>query len=213
MIKAIIFDFDGVIVESVEIKTTAFAKLFKSEDEDIVKKIIEYHLKNTGVSRFEKFRYIYKEILRKELKDRVFRKLCQRFSELVVDEVVNASYVKGAMEFLKLYSQQYKCFVISATPQDELERILKRRGINHYFIAIFGAPEKKDNTTKKIIDTYNLLPKEVIYIGDALSDYKAANLNSVNFIARINSNHNIFKEINCLKTKDLTALKSLIETL
>ncbi len=29
MIKAIIFDFDGVIVESVDIKTKAFARLFE----------------------------------------------------------------------------------------------------------------------------------------------------------------------------------------
>jgi beta-phosphoglucomutase-like phosphatase (HAD superfamily) len=63
LIKAIIFDFDGVIVESVDIKTKAFAKLFESESQDVVEEIVSYHLQHTGVSRFEKFQYIFEQIM------------------------------------------------------------------------------------------------------------------------------------------------------
>ena len=59
MLKAILFDFDGVLVESVDIKTKAFAKLFENEGPEIVNKVVEYHLANGGVSRFKKFDYIY----------------------------------------------------------------------------------------------------------------------------------------------------------
>ena len=52
MIKIIFFDFDGVIVESVDIKTKAFAMLFEHEGRDIANRVIDYHLKNSGVSRF-----------------------------------------------------------------------------------------------------------------------------------------------------------------
>jgi beta-phosphoglucomutase-like phosphatase (HAD superfamily) len=88
LIKAIIFDFDGVIVESVDIKTKSFKKLFEPYGKEIVKKVIEHHLKNTGVSRFEKFNYIYKNILNRKLTKDKFDSLCKKFSDLVVDEVV-----------------------------------------------------------------------------------------------------------------------------
>ena len=61
MIKAIIFDFDGVLVESAEIKTEAFRQLFSSFP-DKVHEIVEYHKRNMGISRYVKFRYFYENI-------------------------------------------------------------------------------------------------------------------------------------------------------
>ena len=55
MIKAIIFDFDGVIAESVNVKTEAFASLYEPYGKDVVNKVEQHHLANGGVSRFEKF--------------------------------------------------------------------------------------------------------------------------------------------------------------
>ncbi|MDD5437468.1 MAG: HAD hydrolase-like protein, partial [Candidatus Omnitrophica bacterium] len=84
MLRAIIFDFDGVLVESVDLKTGAFAKLFAAEGEDVVRKVVEYHLGNTGVSRFDKFRYIYKNILNRELSEEKFADLGRDFADLVM---------------------------------------------------------------------------------------------------------------------------------
>ena len=76
-LKAIFFDFDGVLVESVDIKTRAFSKLFEREGEDVVKKVIDYHIDNGGVSRYEKFRYIYLITIEdsKQWKPSVFKQL------------------------------------------------------------------------------------------------------------------------------------------
>ena len=63
--KAIIFDFDGVIAESVDVKTEAFKELFKAYP-DKVKAIADFHIDNGGMSRFDKFRHIYKNILKKK---------------------------------------------------------------------------------------------------------------------------------------------------
>jgi phosphoglycolate phosphatase-like HAD superfamily hydrolase len=54
------------------------------------------------------------------------------------------------------------------------------------------------------------LNKEIVYIGDSLSDYKAAMDNSINFIARINNNENIFKDIECVKINNLANLENVI---
>ena len=212
MIKAIIFDFDGVIVESVDIKTKAFAKLFENQGKDIVKRVVDYHINNTGVSRYEKFKYIYKNILRTTLSNEKFQKLCKEFADLVITEVVNASYVKGANEFLEQHAKNYMCFVCSATPQDEMRKIIKQRGIDSFFKAIYGAPMEKKDIVGDIITKENINPKNVVYIGDALSDYKASYNNSVTFIARITDNNKkLFAKIDCLKINDLTTLFNIIK--
>jgi len=67
MIRAIAFDFDGVLVESVDVKNRAYARLFEKEGAELVRSILTYHLKNGGVSRFVKFQTIYREILERPL--------------------------------------------------------------------------------------------------------------------------------------------------
>ena len=66
MIKGIIFDFDGVIVESVNIKTIAFKKIYKKYGNEIVNKVVDHHLSNGGMSRFEKFNYYHKNFSSKQ---------------------------------------------------------------------------------------------------------------------------------------------------
>lgn len=213
MIKAVVFDFDGVLVESVDIKTNAFARLFEGEGREIVKRVVDYHVRNTGVSRFEKFRYFYSVILKRDLTDEKFAELCDRFSELVVEEVVNAPYVKGAKEFLDAYDGAYRCCVASATPQKEIEEIIEKRGMNRYFDGVYGAPKKKSDAVKDIMARGRLSADEIVFIGDAMSDYEAASANGAYFIARIDGGGSVLAGIDCLKVKDLTGVKEILNRL
>ncbi len=83
MLRAIAFDFDGVLAESVDTKTQAYASLFNNESDEAVRNIVEYHLKHGGVSRFEKFKTFYREILQRPLSEERFQELCDQFSILV----------------------------------------------------------------------------------------------------------------------------------
>ncbi|MCG6551104.1 MAG: HAD hydrolase-like protein [Candidatus Magnetominusculus sp. LBB02] len=214
MINTIIFDFDGVLVESVDIKTRAFARVFEQEGKDVMDSVVEFHLNNTGVSRFDKFRYIYKTILKRPLTDAQFNELCRHFAALVVDEVAEAPYVKGAKEFLDNFAAQtYTCFVSTATPQDEIEQIIRRRNMETYFKAVHGAPKKKAEIVKEILATYSISYENAVYVGDAMSDYNAAAVNQVPFIARASADNKIFNDVNCIKITDLTELCDAIERL
>jgi HAD superfamily hydrolase (TIGR01549 family) len=213
MIQAIFFDFDGVIVESADIKTNAFAELFEREGKDAEEKVVEYHLKNAGVSRYDKFKYIYKEILNRSLGNDEFQRLCGKFAGLVMEAVVLAPYVKGAKEFIESFASKYLFFIVTATPQEEIDVIIRRRAINHFFKAIYGAPTKKSDAVKYTLSKLQIKSNNTVYVGDAMSDYRAAKDNSVNFVARINNNESVFKDINCVKIKDLTGLASVIEKL
>jgi phosphoglycolate phosphatase-like HAD superfamily hydrolase len=184
MIKAIIFDFDGVLVESVDIKTEAFRKLFSFSPSHL-DEIVRYHINNTGISRFEKFRHIYANILHEDLPDNKFHELSDRFSSLVIDAVVKAPCVPGAGGFLKRFFTTIPLFVISATPEDELREIIQKRQMGQFFRAISGSPAKKADNISALIRKGAIDPDKIIYVGDAVNDLNAAWQVGVRFIGRI----------------------------
>ncbi len=65
-IKGLIFDFDGVILDSVKIKEKAFKKIVNKYGLTVSEKFMKYHNKNLGISRELKFEYFYKNIIKKK---------------------------------------------------------------------------------------------------------------------------------------------------
>jgi HAD superfamily hydrolase (TIGR01549 family) len=192
-IDAIFFDFDGVILESVDIKGWAFGKLFENYPKH-VDEIVAFHFANGGMSRFNKFRYIYKNILKKSLSDDEFNALCIKFSDLTFKRVLKCEFVPGALEFIEKYYKKTKFYIISGTPQDEIEHIVEARGLSKYFHGVYGSPTDKAFWGNKIIMQEKLNCETTIFIGDAMSDYKAAKENGLIFVARINDdNKEIFE--------------------
>ena len=184
MIKAIAFDFDGVLAESVEVKTKAYAKIFEHENEDVIQKIVAYHIKHAGVSRFEKFKTISRDILKRPLSNNTFQSLCTRFSKLVVDEVVASPGVEGAWKFLENNKKLYSFFVVSGTPDEELKEIIRRRGMEKFFDEILGSPKTKDILLNQLMQKYELKPAEMVFVGDAETDWIGARKTGVRFIWR-----------------------------
>ena len=184
MIRGIAFDFDGVLVESVDVKTKAYARLFEEYGEGVVSRVVDYHLTNGGVSRFVKFRVIYSEILNKPLSEKKFQSLCDEFSNIVVDEVVAAPWVEGAREFLENNKNRYLFFIVSGTPQDELESIIRRREMDQYFCEVLVSPKNKETLLKGALSRLKLFPEETVFVGDAETDWNAAKDLGVTFLWR-----------------------------
>ena len=193
-VQAILFDFDGVILDSVDVKGWAFGKLFDDYSE-YVDEIVTFHHDNGGMSRYEKFRYIYKNILKKPLPEKEFKQLCNDFSKLVYHRVLECDFVPGAIEFLRKYYKKIPLFIISATPQEEIVNIVNAKGLSKYFKGVFGSPTPKGVWVKKIINEQNLDPIKAIFVGDAMSDYNAAKEGDIYFVGMFgNSKNDIFKD-------------------
>src|SRR5947208_3539082 len=110
---AILFDFDGIILESIHIKTEAFRELFKgygSRVEDIVR----YHQQHGGVNRFEKFRHIYRHTLRLPLPDNENKRLGRRFTRIIFKKMLACRYVPGARGLLQSLKGRIPLYVVSA---------------------------------------------------------------------------------------------------
>ncbi len=185
MLKVILFDFDGVLVESVDIKTTAFAALFQDEGEEDRASILDYHKKHGGISRRNKIIYFYKNILNRALTDEKLKELEQRFSKYVKDKVVQAPFVKGAHEFLRDNHNKYDFYVVSGTPQQELKEIVERKNLNSYFQGVYGSPCTKAEIIESLLSEKKYSKDEVIFIGDSVDDLEGALKCDVRFVARI----------------------------
>ena len=185
MIKAIIFDFDGVIVESVNIKLDAFAYMYRAHGNDVVDKVVTHHLANGGMSRFDKFRLYHKEYLGQDLAGNELSQLADEFSHLVVDKVVAAPYVRGAFELLSKYHNIYDFYVSTGTPEAEIVRILEAKQLIGFFRGVYGSPEKKSEHASRILRNGHYRRNEVVFVGNSLSDRDAARENNIPFIVRL----------------------------
>src|ERR1700687_1459174 len=207
--KALLFDCDGVLAESVDIKTEAFRELFHTHPAHI-DQIIDYHRTNMGTSRFDKFDYIFDKILKHPLRRDERNRLGLRFANIVFRKVVSCPPVKGALPFLRKYFRKRPLFVLSATPQRELERILRRRGMAHYFKGIFGFPISKSEGIRIIKRLYGFRSQDLVFVGDSGADWKAARSERILFIGRrAPRNHSVFPK-SIPQVKDLTQLEKRI---
>jgi len=183
MQKILVFDFDGVILESADIKTRAFRELF-SMYPDKVNAIVAYHETHAGISRFQKFRHIYRQFLDKPLGFEEEQELGERFASLVVQEVMRCPYVPGALEFLSVFSKAHLLFVASGTPEDELRQLVAARGLASFFREVYGSPAGKPAILERILGMTGIRPASLLFVGDGRSDYEAARATGVGFIGR-----------------------------
>ena len=176
------FDFDGVLVDSVGIKTAAFRQLFEHFGEDVLAKVLEHHRLNGGISRIDKIQYSHTHFVGTPLSDAELQEWGRRYSQRVVDQVVDAPWIAGAEEFLVRMQGRCPIFVISGTPEDELKRVIYARHMEGYFTEILGSPIRKPAHIRHLLKAYRLEPESCVFIGDALTDYHAAKETGLHFV-------------------------------
>lgn len=181
--QAVFWDFDGVVLDSVHVKTKAFARMFAKYGPEIEQMVVEYHLAHGGISRYEKFKYYYSELLKKSVTDKELTMLGAEFSHLVLDEVLAAPFIPGALEALQFLSREkIPCYVVSGTPEEEVRHIVAVRKLSSYFVDICGAPRKKHAILSEILHQNVLDPIKCLFLGDAMTDYEAAKIAGTKFL-------------------------------
>ena len=205
--KVLIFDFDGVILDSVNIKTEAFRELFKKQNKSILNKILKYHLKNGGVSREKKFEFFYKFFLKQKLSIKQKKKLSKEFNKIVFKKILKCKFIKGAYKFLS-ENKSYKLFISSGTPEKELRLICKKRKLSKFFLNIYGSPKTKVNHIKSIKRKFRKTDF-IVFIGDSKNDLDASLKTKIKFIQIGNNIKRKIKLKN--KLKNLMKLSTVLE--
>ena len=182
MIQSIIFDFDGVVLDSEKIKDNGFRELFKGFPQEAVDCLIAYHKDNGGLSRFVKIRYMFETILRQEISDDIVMRYAAEFSEMMLRELCNPIYlIPETLDFIKTYYKQTPMHVASGTEQNELRTLVKELGLSDYFGMVMGSPADKAGNIAEIVSECRYSPESVIMIGDSKNDHSAAKSNGLIF--------------------------------
>ena len=120
MYRGIIFDFDGVIAESIKLKSDAFAELYSSFGNNIVQKVVEHHEANGGMSRYEKIKYYHESFLQQVISNKEISELANKFSDIVIDKVITAPDVPGVFEYINEGRDYEKNYLNKKLIQDVL---------------------------------------------------------------------------------------------
>jgi len=182
MIKNIIFDFDGVILDSVPTKTEGFKKLFQDFPNEKVDKLIEYHLQNGGMSRYKKIKYFFSELMNHNISEDKVLYYANKYSEITKGELINLKYIiEDTVNFIKQNHKKYNMHIASGADEKDLKYICDKLVIAHYFKTIHGSPTEKEQILKNILDHNAYKTDETIFIGDSINDFEAATANNIKF--------------------------------
>ena len=187
-LTTILWDFDGVILDSMDVRNWGFREIFKSFDSVKVELLLDYHKKNGGLSRYVKIRYFFEEILKKQISSTDVLKYAENFSELMKRELTNPkNLILDSVHFIKAYKRKYNFHIVSGSDQNELRFLCDELNISNYFKSIHGSPTPKKELVKSVLSKYNYRTEVTCLIGDSINDYEAARDNDVYFLAYNNA--------------------------
>jgi HAD superfamily hydrolase (TIGR01549 family) len=180
--EIIFWDFDGVIKDSVKVKSEAFEELFSSYGQNFLKRVKKHHEVNGGLSRMEKIP-IYLSWTNETVSNKNIQKYCNKFSKLVKQSVIDSEWIPGFLEFIAHHHSK-KNVLVTATPFEEIKEILHKLDIERFFYQVYGAPVKKNAAISETLTFLKTGPEHAIMIGDSESDFLAAKENRVLFVLR-----------------------------
>ena len=179
--KTLVFDCDGVVLNSNKIKTQAFFDVASIYGHEVAKELKDYHLKNGGISRYAKFEYLISDILNVKSEPQVLQSLLDDFAFKVKQALMTCEVAKGLDE-LRQTTKQANWLIVSGGDQSELREVFTERRLDKYFDGgIFGSPDTKNLILERELNNTNIT-KPALFIGDSKYDYEAAQLAGLDFI-------------------------------
>jgi HAD superfamily hydrolase (TIGR01549 family) len=202
--KSIVFDCDGVVLNSNQVKTQAFYNVTLGYGEDFANKFRDFHVQHGGVSRYKKFEYFLTDIIGKKINEKEVKKLLHQFSREVKKGLMSCEIAKS-LDILRQKTHEAKWLIVSGGDQEELREVFRARNLFKYFDGgIYGSPDSKIEILNREIDK-GVITGSTVVLGDSLYDYQASENANLDFIF-INQwtefkEWQIFCEGNKIKTK------------
>lgn len=169
--QTLVFDCDGVILNSNKVKTEAFYKAALPYGEKNAQKLVKYHVDRGGISRYKKFEWFMQEIKGQIGPD--LNQLLDTYAEEVRKGLLTCEVAEGIQELRSRYSNM-NWLIVSGGDQDELRYIFKERGLAELFNGgIFGSPDSKDIILAREIMNGNI-KRPSLFLGDSQYDILAA---------------------------------------
>lgn len=181
--KTIIFDCDGVVLDSNQLKIQAYfdtAIKFGATDKQ-AKALVDYHVLLGGISRYTKFEYFLLEILGQPVTESAMQQLFDDFGN-EVERLLSDCEIAPGLHALRQVMPNSRWLVVSGGDQIELGKIFMQRGIAQLFDAgIFGSPDNKDEILAREL-AHGKIIKPALFLGDSKYDHVASTGAGLDFI-------------------------------
>ncbi len=182
MIKSILWDFDGVLINSNEIRDLGFITTLKEYPKDQVDQLLAFHHQNGGLSRYVKFKYFFENIRMETVEQTRIDALASAFSTVMRKLLVNPGLlIKENMHFIETSYDSFNMHIVSGSDGKELKYLCEELGILKYFKSVHGSPTPKIRLVADLLSKHNYNTNECILIGDSINDYEAAKENNIFF--------------------------------
>ena len=177
---SLIFDCDGVILNSNQIKSNAFYDVAKQFGDIPARKLLKFHIENGGISRYKKFEYLISNLPNHNRSKKTIDDLCNEFSLRVVESLIEAEINENLLEFVES-NKEKNLLIVSGGDQNELRSVFKKRKLHNLFKGgIYGSPENKIDIFKKLKKN-KIITNPAIYFGDSKYDYYSSKECNLNF--------------------------------
>lgn len=177
MYKAIVFDFDGVIVDSEPIKQGGYSCMFSEFGEAVPEAAVREGLEafaEGGGNRFE----IIREILRRrdgtEPEESSVRRYAERYGSVVEKKVQSLVVPPGVFATLATLAGAYPLYINSRTPSRPLAATIRSLGLSRFFKGVLGGELTKVDNLARIAEDEDAMPAEMLFVGDSRGDEQAA---------------------------------------
>ena len=178
----ILWDFDGVIINSDKARVFGFVKVLENYPKEHVDQLLEFHAQNGGLSRYVKFRYFFEEIRYETISDEKLEELAQSFSSIMRGTLTSKELlISDTCTFIKRNCSNMSMHIVSGSDGDELRFLIQQLGFAGCFKSIQGSPVPKTKLVENLIQSGQVVKAQTCLIGDARNDFDAATQNGIDF--------------------------------
>lgn len=185
--KTIIFDCDGVVLNSNRLKTEAFRIATLPWGKDAAEEMVEHHVNNGGISRYVKFKYFlecivpkYTALAQPKAHQPPITQLLDTYANVVRSGLMSCDISSG-LAALRAQSGA-RWLIVSGGDQEELREVFAARRLKDFFDGgIFGSPDSKPAILAREINKGSI-SYPAIFIGDSKFDYECAASHGLDFL-------------------------------
>jgi beta-phosphoglucomutase len=197
MLRAVIFDFNGILVNDEPIHWELFRRVLEEEGLSLSDK--EYYERYLGMDDRGCFRAVFQDRGR-SLDDAALAELIERKAAYYRSSIVDKMLVfPGVKELVPKLAARFPLAVASGALRDEIELVLKSFGLRNFFRAIASAEDVAEGTPSPDIflkalqginngQSHELIrPSECLVVEDSKEGVLAANRAGMKCLAITNS--------------------------
>lgn len=178
--STLVFDCDGVVLNSNKVKTEAFFETALPYGEVAAQQLVDYHVARGGISRYKKFEWFVENVVPSQ-SGPTSEELLAAYAVEVRRGLLTCEIAEGLAE-LKAETPQANWLIVSGGDQQELREVFALRDIAKYFDGgIFGSPDNKGTILAREKENGNI-SSAALFLGDSRYDYEAATAAKLDFI-------------------------------